>query len=58
MAHDGDLGFALVNRSEVYAAGIVFPIICTVFLCLRFYVRSKQKVPLGPDDWFILVALV
>ena len=52
------LGFALVNTGEVYAAGIVFPAICTTFAALRLYTRSQQKAQIGLDDWLILAALV
>ena len=51
-------GFALVNTEEVYAAGIVFPAMCTIFAALRLYTRSKQRAQIGLDDLLILGALV
>ena len=46
------------NPSYVLAAGIVMPILAIVFVALRFYTRSKQKLPYGLDDWLALPALV
>ena len=51
-------GLAPITRNEVYAAGVIFPIVCTLCAGLRLYARSKQKAPLGLDDWLILGALV
>lgn len=40
------------------AAGIIFPPLCTIIVCLRFYVRCKQDITVGWDDWFTIPALV
>lgn len=37
---------------------IGFTIIAGVFVCLRFAARWRQAVPIGTDDWLILVSLV
>ena len=58
MSQYQSLSFALVNSGEVYAAGIIFPTLCTTFAALRFYTRSRQKARIGIDDWLILAALV
>lgn len=51
-------GLSLVSTGEVYAAGVVFPIVCATVTGLRFYVRSIQKFQAGIDDWLVLFALV
>ena len=57
-SHYTNLRFSLVDSSDVYAAGVVFPILCTAFALLRFYTRLRQRVEIGLDDWFIVAALV
>lgn len=51
MTHDDDPAYVL-------AAGVVFPVICSIIVGLRFYTRKWQKTKCGPDDWLALLALV
>nr|POE53343.1 hypothetical protein CFP56_28565 [Quercus suber] len=47
-----------VNAASTASIGIVFPILCTVAVCLRFLVRWQRKAGYGPDDWASVVALI
>lgn len=39
-------------------AGVIFPLLCTLVVGLRFYERRKQASGLGTDDWLTIPALV
>nr|POE92999.1 hypothetical protein CFP56_64106 [Quercus suber] len=47
-----------VNVASSYAIGIIFPVICTIAVGLRFLTRHKNKAGYGADDWASIVALV
>ncbi|PQE22941.1 plasma membrane Pth11 protein [Rutstroemia sp. NJR-2017a BBW] len=52
-----ELAISFVGPGEVLSAGIAIPIVAIFLVALRFWLRSYQKVKLGPDDWTILIAL-
>ena len=47
-----------VNEASVLATSVIFIVLGIVAVLLRFFVRQNRKVPLGVDDWLIVVALV
>ena len=47
-----------VNGGSVIAIGVIFPVLGTVSVALRFGVRRKRKNGLELDDWLILAGLV
>jgi len=47
-----------VHAPLVYAEGIIFIIVCSVMVFLRFYARRITKSTLGLDDLFIGIALI
>ncbi|KAI9646006.1 hypothetical protein NHQ30_005444 [Ciborinia camelliae] len=53
-----ELAIAFVGPGEVISAGIILPIIGIIVVGLRFWLRSYQKVKVGPDDYTILLALI
>ncbi len=44
--------------SAVILIGVLFPVLGSVAVSLRFYTRHSQKAEIGIDDWLILPALV
>ena len=50
--------FAYAYHRQVMAAGVVFPVVGTIIVFLRFWTRLKKKSGLKLDDWLILPALV
>lgn len=44
--------------TPLIAVSVVFPLISTFFIVLRFYVRRSTQQPLGADDWTALASLV
>ncbi|KAL9081270.1 MAG: hypothetical protein Q9159_007359 [Coniocarpon cinnabarinum] len=44
------------SHGEIWAAGLVFPIICGVAIALRFYIRRHRRVELLADDWLTIPA--
>ena len=46
------------NRGSVLAIGIIFIILGFSAVAARFYVRRRQKMGIGADDWLCLPALV
>lgn len=47
-----------VNRGSCIAIGVIFPVLGTISVALRFLSRRKSKTPTGWDDWFSILALV
>lgn len=47
-----------VNGGSVIAIGVIFPVLGTVSVALRFAVRRTRKAGLGTDDWLIMLGLV
>ena len=47
-----------VNRGSALAIGIIFIILGFSAVGARFYVRRRQRMGLGADDWLCLPALV
>ena len=47
-----------VNEASVIATSVIFIVLGTVAVSLRFFVRRGRKVGLGTDDWLIAAALV
>ncbi|KAI0174125.1 hypothetical protein BJ166DRAFT_605780 [Pestalotiopsis sp. NC0098] len=52
------LPFPLVTPGQVLAAGIVLPIVCTLCVILRFYIRRLQQAPIGVDDWLVAIGVI
>ena len=50
------IGYA--SPGNIIAASVVLPALCTLTLCLRFYVRLSYHQPVKIDDWLLLPALV
>ena len=46
------------EQSTILALGIVFPILSTLAVVLRFEARRFKRIHVGADDWTILAALV
>lgn len=46
------------SPSNVMAAGIVWPLLCSVVVGLRFYTRRIQGARMLMDDWLTIPALV
>lgn len=46
------------EQRTVLAICCLFATLASVSVCLRFYVRTLQKITLQWDDWCILMALV
>ena len=46
------------TSAKQYVWPIVFSILPTIFVALRFYVRRMTKNELRWDDWWIVVAMV
>jgi hypothetical protein len=44
--------------AAVIVISIVFPMLGTIAVALRFYTRSKAKIRLWVDDWLTVPALV
>lgn len=53
-----DLPFALVSPGHVWTAAVILPLVCTILVALRFYVRLLKKHTVGLDDWMSAVALI
>ncbi|KAI5863060.1 hypothetical protein GGS23DRAFT_596829 [Durotheca rogersii] len=49
--------FRYVTPGEVFAAGLVFPLVCIALVSGRLYVRRHKKQQLGPDDWTAVFAV-
>ena len=47
-----------VNPRSVTACGILFPILGTIAVILRFKTRYRRKAELKVDDWLCIPALV
>ena len=47
-----------ITPHSILAVGIVLPTLATLAVTGRFIGRKLQRLPLGKDDWFILVSLV
>lgn len=50
--------FRFVKPGEVFAVGLVFPLVCAVLVGARLYVRRFQKQPLGIDGWTAIISTV
>ena len=48
----------LTGRGDTLAIGIAFPVLGTILVALRFYLRRHRGIPLQLDDWFCLPAWV
>ncbi|KAF2228459.1 hypothetical protein EV356DRAFT_581583 [Viridothelium virens] len=46
-----------ITPALVDSAGAVFPIVCAVLVCLRFYCRRGAECGPGIEDWLVLPAL-
>lgn len=46
------------SPSNVIAAGVVWPLLCTVAVVLRFYTRRTLGAKLLLDDWLTVPTLV
>ena len=46
------------SPSSIIAVGVVFPVLCTIAVVLRFYLRYALKVRLMADDWLTIPTLV
>jgi len=44
--------------AAVVVISLLFPILGTIAVSLRFYTRTKAKIGIRIDDWLILPALV
>lgn len=42
----------------IMAAATTLPIVATIVVALRFYVRVSRKQGIGADDWLLLPSLV
>lgn len=50
--------FAEYGKPILIGVGIAFIILEIIIVGLRFYARRRSRVPVGIDDWLILLALV
>ena len=50
--------FSYVDAGEVIAIGATLPIVCSAIVALRFFIRTRQRVYPGIDDWLIFGGLV
>lgn len=50
--------FSYVKPGEVFALGLVFPLVCIVLVSARLYVRRLQKQKLLADDWTAILAVI
>ncbi|KUJ19154.1 uncharacterized protein LY89DRAFT_780163 [Mollisia scopiformis] len=46
-----------INERSMIVVGALFPTLSIIFVCLRFYVRQKQKAKILADDLLLLPAL-
>lgn len=46
------------DAKSLYAVCIIFPILGSLVVAVRFYVRISKRVRLGGDDWTALASLV
>ena len=46
------------NGPAIIATGVVFPILTTVAVALRFVSKQITGAPHGADDWLLLAALL
>ncbi|KAL1961996.1 hypothetical protein VTN77DRAFT_687 [Rasamsonia byssochlamydoides] len=53
-----ELSIAFVTAHDVLAAAITLPALGIVAVSLRLYLRRTKQKKFGPDDWFIVGALV
>lgn len=53
-----ELPIAFVSQGQVLAAGVLFPVVGTTIIGLRFWQRQRVRNRIGADDWCILAALV
>ena len=49
---------ARLSAPLVIAAGAIWPPVCAIAVCLRFYTRHVQSNRLLADDWLLVPALV
>ncbi|KAK3174659.1 hypothetical protein OEA41_001905 [Lepraria neglecta] len=49
---------ARLTAPLVIAAGAIWPPVCTIAVCLRFYTRHVQNNRLLADDWLLIPALI
>ena len=47
-----------VNGGSVIAIGVIFPVLGTLAVSLRFAVKHVRRTGVGLDDWLILLGLV
>ena len=53
-----DSVFAQYGKPVLVGVGVTFIILEIIIVGLRFYARRRSRVPVGIDDWMILLALV
>ena len=53
-----DSVFSQYGKPVLVGNCITFTILPIIVVGLRFYVRRRSRVPIGIDDWFIVLALV
>lgn len=53
-----DSVFAQYGKPVLVGNGVTFTILPILVVGLRLYARRRSRVPVGIDDWFIVVALV
>ena len=46
------------TAGECFAVGIVWAVVCTLVVALRFAARRYQNIRLLADDWLTIPALV
>ncbi|KAI9660343.1 MAG: hypothetical protein M1821_009693 [Bathelium mastoideum] len=51
------LPYLNITPALVDSAGAVFPLVCAVLVCLRFYTRRGAERGPGVEDWLVLPAL-
>lgn len=49
---------ALYGKPVLVSTGIIFSILPTIVVALRFFARRVGGTNLGPDDWIMIPALV
>ena len=46
------------EANAVLAISVIFPLLATIFVALRFAARNVKSTAIGADDWTIAIALV
>ena len=54
----GPIVTTYLTPGRVIAVSVVFPILGTIAVALRFYTRYSQKVTFATADWLMIPALV